>query len=164
MDEQIVKSSIECRWRLKQAKTYAFIFLIIPIFVLASASFSASGSTLDALSLWEVIGGSLGYTLIAYGLVFLPIIIYQLYRRQQIINNYPKYTVHTVVLDKPHTSWVYKNSVYFTVMINGNTSVDTAPLFSDSWLSSFTLEEYSGKTVRVLYDAEKRKVYLIDKV
>ena len=164
MDEHTVKNGIECRWRLKQAKTYAIIFLIIPIFVLVSAFFSTSGSTLDALSLWEVIGGSLGYTLLAYGLVFLPFIIYQLYRRQQIIKNYPKCTVHTVVLDKPHTSWVYKNSVYFTVMINGHTAVNTAPLFSDSWLSSFTLDEYSGKTVRVLYDAESQKVYLIDKL
>ena len=163
MDIQTVKSSIECRWRFKQVKTYGSLFLIGPLFTLLIATFSAIGTTLDPSSIWEVIGWTTGYMSILYGIIFLPMMLYSLCRYRELVKNYPNYSVHTVILDKPHTSVLYKNAVYFTVSIAGHGTADTSPLFSDAFFSTFTLNEYAGKTVRVLYDEEKGKVYLIGK-
>ena len=164
MDRETVKNGIECRWRMRQIKTYGCLFLLIPLFTLFIAMLSAPGAKLNPDDIAEAVGWSTGYMLILYSIIWLPFVLYNLYRYRQLINNYANYTVHTVVLDKPHTSFLYKNSVYFTVCVGGKTTVDTAPLFSDGLFSAFTLEEYAGKTVRVLYDEEKGKVYLIDKV
>ena len=164
MDAETVKNGIECRWRMRQIKTYGCLFLLIPVFTLVIAMFSATGAKLDFDDFAETIGWSTGYMLILYSIIWLPFVLYNLYRYWQLINNYADYTVHTVVLDKPHTSFLYKNAVYFTVSVPGHGYVDTSPIFSDGLFSSFTLDEYAGKTVRVLYDAEKQKVYLIDKV
>ena len=140
------------------------MLLIIPLFTLLVTLFSAEGKAFDPSTMWEIAGWTVGYMTLLYGIIFLPFVLYNLYRYWELVANYQKYTVHSVVLSQPHTSMLYKNSVYFTVVIEGRAAADTSPLFSDSWLSVFTLDEYAGKTVRVLYDEEKGKVYLIDKV
>ena len=164
MDKQTVKYGIECRWRMRQVKTHCCLLLSIPLFTLFAALFSTEGKSFDPSTTWEIIGATVGYMSIAYGIIFLPFVAYNLYRYLELVRNYEKYSVHSVVLSQPHTSMLYKNSVYFTVSIDSRAAADTSPLFSDSWLSVFTLNEYAGSTVRVLYDEEKGKVYLIDKV
>lgn len=163
MDKETVKSGMECRWRMRQVKTYGSLFLIIPLFTLLIAIFTATGTTFDSTTVWEVIGWTIGYMTILYGIIFLPFVLYSLYRYWELVINYQKCAAHTVVLSQPHISMLYKNAVYFTVSIAGHGTADTSPLFSDSWFSIFPLDEYAGKSVRVLYDKEKGKVYLIDK-
>lgn len=168
MDRETVKAGMECRWRLRQMKYYG---LVVPCIFLLALILSFSFSFKPEYS-WELVGEVLGGVLLycvgIYALVILPFFLYSLYRYLHLLKNYHKYSLHTVVLDKPHTSALYRGAVYFSVSVSDSAGskiwVDTSPLFSDAIFSSFTLDEYAGKSVRVLCDEEMSKVYLIDKV
>ncbi|MBR6637286.1 MAG: hypothetical protein IKK96_00340 [Lachnospiraceae bacterium] len=91
---------------------------------------------------------------------------------RSIVNNYKNYDVYEVVLDTP--KWVkfqggrggraYRYIVTFTTKHNQTITTKTSALWSDGVFSVFDKRDYDNKKVKILYDEQKDKVYVLGKV
>ena len=71
--------------------------------------------------------------------------------------------IYEVKLDDISTSYLYRGATYYTVTID-NKKVDTNPIFSSSFLSKHSLQDYNNKTVIGLFDKTLNKFYVIRKI
>ncbi len=165
MNEINIKESCEYKWRMHQVKLYAILCGITAIvsFVL---SLLALIEFEDAAKAFENFAMTFAVCVIIFCGVFIPFIIYYYSKARYLIKNYENFTLHTVMLDRPSTSWQYRGSIYYSVMIeaeDGRHQVDTSPIFSNGFYGLFDLGEYNNQSVRVLYDSERDRAYVIDK-
>ena len=155
-----IKNSLEYKWRMRQCKTYLVIWGVMAAFALmgGAASFGKLGSVQGGLFVFLVVTA-------IYSLVLLPLAIYPLVQIWLLGKRAERCSVHTVKLDRPGTSHMYRGAVYYTVSFTDNGEYfvrDTKPLWSSSSVE-FPLEEYNNKEVKILYDREADQVFVLGK-
>ena len=155
-----IKNSLEYKWRMRQCKTYLVIWGVMAAFALmgGAASFGKLGSVQGGLFVFLVVTA-------IYSLVLLPLAIYPLVQIRLLANRAERCSVHTVKLDRPGTSHMYRGAVYYTVSFTDNGEYfvrDTKPLWSSSSVE-FPLDEYNNKEVKILYDREADQVFVVGK-
>ena len=155
-----IKNSLEYKWRMRQCKTYLVIWGVMAAFALmgGAASFGKLGSVQGGLFVFLVVTA-------IYSLVLLPLAIYPLVQIRLLANRAERCSVHTVKLDRPGTSHMYRGAVYYTVSFTDNGEYfvrDTKPLWSSSSVE-FPLDEYNNKEVKILYDRESDQVFVLGK-
>ncbi len=96
-------------------------------------------------------------------LIFLPFTLYSYSKMRYLLKNYENMQIYEVKLDDISTSYMYRGATYYKVTIN-NKKVDTNPIFSSSFLSKHSLEDYNNKTVIGLFDEALNKFYVVKKV
>lgn len=149
-----VKASVEYQWRGQQWKIYMVIlaFILIVIFPMCF---------LETDSL-EIIGSVFGIVAAIYGVIFLPFILYAVWRQWELAHRFDHYERHRVKLDQPSSSWGYRGAFLYHVRFQDDAGnpiqLDTKPIFSSGFFSACLLEEYNNKTVEIFYDAEKDRV------
>lgn len=105
--------------------------------------------------------------IVIFGLIFLSFSLFYYSKTKYLLKNYHNFSSYEVVLDKVLTSYMYRGSVYYTVVINDNgatRNVDTNPYFSSLPMSKFKCEDFNNKKVIGLYDDNMDKFYVIKKV
>ena len=155
-----IKNSLEYKWRMRQCKTYLVIWGVMAAFALmgGAASFGKLGSVQGGLFVFLVVTA-------IYSLVLLPLAIYPLVQIWLLGKRAERCSVHTVKLDRPGTSHMYRGAVYYTVSFTDNGEYfvrDTKPLWS-SYSVEFPLDEYNNKEVKILYDREADQVFVLGK-
>ena len=155
-----IKNSLEYKWRMRQCKTYLVIWGVMAAFALmgGAASFGKLGSVQGGLFVFLVVTA-------IYSLVLLPLAIYPLVQIWLLGKRAERCSVHTVKLDRPGTSHMYRGAVYYTVSFTDNGEYfarDTKPLWSSSSVE-FPLDEYNNKEVKILYDREADQVFVFGK-
>ena len=155
-----IKNSLEYKWRMRQCKTYLVIWGVMAAFALmgGAASFGKLGSVQDGLFVFLVVTA-------IYSIVLLPLAIYPLVQIRLLANRAERCSVHTVKLDRPGTSHMYRGAVYYTVSFTDNGEHflrETKPLWS-SYSVEFPLDEYNNKEVKILYDREADQVFVLGK-
>ena len=155
-----IKNSLEYKWRMRQCKTYLVIWGVMAAFALmgGAASFGKLGSVQGGLFVFLVVTA-------IYSLVLLPLAIYPLVQIWLLGKRAERCSVHTVKLDRPGTSHMYRGAVYYTVSFTDNGEHflrETKPLWS-SYSVEFPLEEYNNKEVKILYDREADQVFVLGK-
>ena len=155
-----IKNSLEYKWRMRQCKTYLVIWGVMAAFALmgGAASFGKLGSVQGGLFVFLVVTA-------IYSLVLLPLAIYPLVQIWLLGKRAERCSVHTVKLDRPGTSHMYRGAVYYTVSFTDNGEYfvrDTKPLWS-SYSVEFPLDEYNNKEVKILYDREADQVFVFGK-
>ena len=155
-----IKNSLEYKWRMRQCKTYLVIWGVMAAFALmgGAASFGKLGSVQGGLFVFLVVTA-------IYSLVLLPLAIYPLVQIWLLAKRAERCSVHTVKLDRPGTSHMYRGAVYYTVSFTDNGEYfvrDTKPLWS-SYSVEFPLDEYNNKELKILYDREADQVFVLGK-
>ena len=155
-----IKNSLEYKWRMRQCKTYLVIWGVMAAFALmgGAASFGKLGSVQGGLFVFLVVTA-------IHSLVLLPLAIYPLVQIWLLGKRAERCSVHTVKLDRPGTSHMYRGAVYYTVSFTDNGEYfvrDTKPLWSSSSVE-FPLDEYNNKEVKILYDREADQVFVFGK-
>ena len=155
-----IKNSLEYKWRMRQCKTYLVIWGVMAAFALmgGAAGFGKLGSVQGGLFVFLVVTA-------IYSLVLLPLAIYPLVQIWLLGKRAERCSVHTVKLDRPGTSHMYRGAVYYTVSFTDNGEYfvrDTNPLWSSSSVE-FPLDEYNNKEVKILYDREADQVFVFGK-
>lgn len=155
-----IKNSLEYKWRMRQCKTYLVIWGVMAAFALmgGAAGFGKLGSVQGGLFVFLVVTA-------IYSLVLLPLAIYPLVQIWLLGKRAERCSVHTVKLDRPGTSHMYRGAVYYTVSFTDNGEYfvrDTKPLWSSSSVE-FPLDEYNNKEVKILYDREADQVFVLGK-
>ena len=102
-----IKNSLEYKWRLRQVKTYLIIWGVMLVFALMGGFVSSGklGSIQDGLFVFLVVTA-------IYSLVLLPMAIYPLVQIWLLGKRAERCSVHTVKLDRPGTSHMYRGAVY----------------------------------------------------
>ena len=155
-----IKNSLEYKWRIRQCKTYLIIWSVMAVVALmgGAVSFGKLGSAKDGLFVFLTVTA-------IYSLVLLPLAIYPLVQILLLGKRAERCSVHTVKLDRPGTSHMYRGAVYYTVSFtdNGEHFVrDTKPLWSSNSID-FPLDEYNNKELKILYDRESDQVFVLGK-
>ena len=155
-----IKNSLEYKWRMRQCKTYLVIWGVMAAFALmgGAASFGKLGSVQGGLFVFLVVTA-------IYSLVLLPLAIYPLVQIWLLGKRAERCSVHTVKLDRPGTSHMYRGAVYYTVSFTDNGEHflrETKPLWS-SYSVEFPLDEYNNKELKILYDREADQVFVLGK-
>lgn len=155
-----IKNSLEYKWRMRQCKTYLVIWGVMAAFALmgGAASFGKLGSVQGGLFVFLVVTA-------IYSIVLLPLAIYPLVQILLLGKRAERCSVHTVKLDRPGTSHMYRGAVYYTVSFTDNGEHflrETKPLWS-SFSVEFPLDEYNNKEVKILYDREADQVFVLGK-
>ena len=153
-----IKNSLEYKWRMRQCKTYLVIWGVMAAFALmgGAAGFGKLGSVQGGLFVFLVVTA-------IYSLVLLPLAIYPLVQIWLLGKRAERCSVHTVKLDRPGTSHMYRGAVYYTVSFTDNGEHflrETNPLRS-SYSVEFPLDEYNNKELKILYDREAYQVFVL---
>jgi len=161
---ELIKRSMECKWRKHQLKIYVVIWLVVIVATLFISMFGFLSSGMqkeDFKTAVFVFGVLVG----VWSIAFLPIIIFYLYQYNKLFKNCEGYELCETVLDRPSTSYWYRGAVYYTVTFqsksSGSVTLDTRPLWSSAVLADFQLSEYNNKKIDVLYDKENERVIVI---
>ena len=158
-----VKNAIEYKWRGSQWKLYLVIMVLILFLIPVLAI--AKGTDLPAEDRTEILLSAIGFVAVLYGVCFVPVIVYPVWRQWEMLHRCGCYQRYRVKLCNPVNSWSYRRAVGYRVAFQtetGETVVqDPRPLFSSSALATFQLEDYNNKTVDIFYDPEKDKVILV---
>ena len=155
-----IQNAMEYQWRARQCKTYLAIWGMMLFFAFIGGITGAGkmGSAKDGMFVFLVVGGIFSITL-------LPLVIYPLVQIRLFMKRVDKCTVHTVKLDRPGTSHMYRGAVYYTVSFtdNGEHFIrDTKPLWSSHSID-FPLDEYNNKEVKILYDRDSDQIFVLGK-
>lgn len=149
-----VKASVEYKWWGRQWKllTGLYVFILIAVLVLTFLT------TLSQDEVWSV----LGILAVVYGVVFIPFVLFYIWRQWELVHRCDNYEKYQVKLDQPATSRRYRSAVFYHVLFRDNAGnwvrLDTRPLFQDGAFSVCSLEEYNNQTVEIFYDSEKERV------
>lgn len=160
-----VKRTLDCVYIRKQIKFASILFVIFELILLITLISEYSGdikATLFSIVFFSVV------VVLFFG---VPIICL-LCKYRSIVNNYEKYDEYEVVLDTP--KWVkfqggirsgraYRYIVTFTTKNNQTITTKTRALWSDGALQVFDKFHYDGRKVKILYDEQKDKVYVLGK-
>lgn len=164
LTKEEIRSSVAYRWRKNHVKHTLTVFLVMTFVTLLAMLLSAIAD--DDM---EYIGFSLvcGLIVIAFcSVMLLPYVLFLCYKLIHLTKHYSEFDCIEVALDSFSTSYLYKNSIYYTVTISDGgyaRRVDTDPCFSDGAFSEFTVKEWHGKKVIGLYDKDKNKFYVLRK-
>ena len=149
-----VKASVEYKWWGRQWKllTGLYVFILIAVLVLTFLT------TLSQDEVWSV----LGILAVVYGVVFIPFVLFYIWRQWELVHRCDSYEKYHVKLDHPATSRRYRSAVLYRIRFQDNAGfwvkLDTRPLFQDGAFSVCSLEEYNNQTVEIFYDSEKERV------
>lgn len=164
LTKEEIRSSVAYRWRKNHVKHTLTVFLVMTSVTLLAMLLSAIAD-----GDMEYIEFSLvcGLIVIAFcSVVLLPHVLFLCYKLIYLTKHYSEFDCIEVALDSFSTSYLYKNSIYYTVTVSDGgyaRRVDTDPCFSDGALSEFTVKEWHGKKVIGLYDKDKNKFYVLKK-
>ena len=153
----MVKDTMEYHWRGQQWKLYLVVLALVAVVttLINVPNLKNSGASLEVL-LWSNL---------VYVLVFLPFVLYHVFRQWQLLWRCDHYQKYSVKLCNPVTSMLYKHAVYYRVIFRTETGENlvrnTSPVFSSAAFAVFLLEDYNNKTVDIYYDEEKDKVILV---
>ncbi len=159
LTKEQVQTSIQAKWRLYQMRLY-----LVLLGVSIALSFFIS---LFSLAAHELSSENMATALFAFGvmaliflLVFVPFALFYLYQYRILFRGLEAYTVYTVTLDRPSTSYWYRGAVFYTIRVE-NRDIETLPLWSSGSLAKFPLEAYNNKTVKVAYSATLEKLIVL---
>ncbi len=151
--------SVEYQWRKHQLVLYFHGWLIVSIISI----FIPITITITNLEYIDIAILSWLGAIIFMFLIFLPLMLYSYSKMRYLLKNYENMQIYEVKLDDISTSYMYRGATYYTVTIN-NKKVDTNPIFSSSFLSKHSLQDYNNKTVIGLFDKTLNKFYVIRKI
>lgn len=152
LTKEIVKKSMEAKWRKNQMSMHGVIALIIFVVIFFSTLFAGlqHGDILLALEVS-------GIVILIYALLFGCFVLYYTYKYFSLFKDLEQYEVYEVILDKPSTSYLYRGAIYYTVSfetIKGERiTQDTKPFWSSAIFASFQLEDYNNKKIKIAYNA-----------
>ena len=150
--KEMVKNSMEAKWRKDQIKMHGVIALFIFIFIFFGVMVSVMehGDFLIALEVF-------GIVVLIYAVLFGVFVLYYAYKFFCLFKDLEQYEVYEVFLDKPSTSYLYRGAIYYTVsfetMKGEKITQDTKPFWSSGIFASFQLEDYNGKKIKIAYNA-----------
>lgn len=151
-----VKNSVEFKWRGQQWRVYLGLFAFMLVLVIPM-------SIIKAKSLDDT-GFAVGVVAVIYGVVFVPFVLYAVWRQRELVHRFDNYERHQVKLDHPSVSRNYRGAIYYVVLFQDNTGewirLNTKPLFSGGMFAVCPLEKYNNQTVEIFYDSEKEQVIL----
>ena len=158
--KDIVKSSMEAKWRMNQLKMYIAIPGIFLLFIAFVGVISGLHHGDFALS-FEITG----IVMLVFALMFLPFVLFALYKYRALFKNLNDYEIYEVRLDHPGTSYWYRGAIYYTVTIETKAgyrvSMDTKPLWSGGAFASFRLDEYNNKKIKIAYNEQTDKMMVL---
>lgn len=158
--KDIVKSSMEAKWRMNQLKMYIAIPGIFLLFIAFVGVISGLQHGDFALS-FEITG----IVMLVFALMFLPFVLFALYKYRALFKNLNDYEIYEVRLDHPGTSYWYRGAIYYTVTIETKAgyrvSMDTKPLWSGGAFASFRLDEYNNKKIKIAYNEQTDKMMVL---
>lgn len=161
-----VKKTLDCVLIRKPIKFVLISFAIFELVVCITVMAEHSGDIKATL----------------FSLVFLSLIVMLFFgiplicllcKHRSIVNNYKKYDVYEVVLDvrkrARFTGYnrdgrAYYYIITFTTKNNQTITTKTRALWSDGPLPVFDIRHYDNQKVKILYDEQKDKVYVLGKV
>lgn len=162
LTKEDIKQSIEYQWRIYNLKLMLFILLFIGLITLIfPLLFVVQDFNKTNFKLYFE---TILIMMLVYLIIFIPFLIYYLYKALYILKKYKYFEVHEVILDHPHTSYLYKGLIYYSVSLKHNDSiitVNTNPYFSSNIFSKYELEKYNNKKVKGLYDEKMGKFYIL---
>lgn len=160
-----VKRTLDCVYIRKQIKFASILFVIFELILLITLISEYSGdikATLFSIVFFSVV------VVLFFGIP----LIYCACKHRSIVNNHENYDLYEVVLDTP--KWVkfqggrggraYRYIVTFTTKNNQTITTKTSALWSDGVFPVFDKRDYDNKKVKILYDEQKDKVYVLGKV
>lgn len=156
-----IKASMEYKWRLRQCRTYLAIWGMMLVFALIGG-FSAGIKLQSAKD--SVFVSCVAVAIFSVSL--LPAAIYPMVQIALLSKRAENCTVHTVMLDRPSVSAMYRGAVYYTVEFtqDGERFIrDTKPLWSSGDWAQFSLDEYNNKEVKILYNRGSDQVFVLGK-
>ena len=160
LTKDMVKSSMEAKWRMNQLKMYIAIPGIFLLFIAFVGVISGLQHGDFALS-FEVTG----IVMLVFALMFLPFVLFTLYKYRALFQNLNDYEIYEVRLDHPGTSYWYRGAIYYTVTIETKAgykvSADTKPLWSGGAFASFRLDEYNNKKIRIAYNEQTDEMMVL---
>ena len=153
LTKEMVKNSIEAKWRKNQMSLHGVIALIIFVVIFFS-TLVAGLQHGDILLALEVSG----IVILIYALLFGCFILYYAYKYFTLFKDLERYEIYEVILDKPSTSYLYRGAIYYTVSFTTNKketiTQDTKPFWSSAVFAAFQLEEYNNKKIEIAYNPE----------
>ena len=162
LTKDMVKASMEAKWRKDQLKLYIVIlglFLLFIAFVGLVSGFEHGNFGLS----FEITG----ILIMVFSLMFLPFALFALYKYLALFKNLDDYEIYDVRLDRPGTSYWYRGAIYYTVTIDTKAgykvSVDTKPLWSGGAFASFHLDDYNNKQIKVAYNEQTDEMMVLGK-
>lgn len=162
LTKEMVKESMEAKWRKDQLKLY----LITTGFVVLFVAFFGMAAGLQH----EDFGLSLkvtGIVILIFALMFLPFILFTLYKYLALFKNLNDYEIYEVCLDHPGTAYWYRGAIYYTVTFETKAgykvSVDTKPLWSGGAFASFHLDDYNNKKIKAAYNEQTGDMMVLGK-
>lgn len=160
LTKEMVKDSMEAKWRKDQLKLYIVIPVIFLIF-LAFFGLVAGLQYGDFGLSFEVTG----IVILIFALVFLPFVLFALYKYVALFKNLNDYEVYEVCLDRPGTSYWYRGAIYYTVTFETKAgykvSMDTKPLWSGGAFASFHLDDYNNKKIEIAYNESTEEMMVL---
>lgn len=162
LTKEEAKSVLECRWRLKQASNYLFIWAVVAVLTLPFVLYKSVGSNPDYLGLGF---GVWAGVMCLYGIPLLAMAAYSYWQYTRIRKHFYTFRKYRVRLDHPGTSWMYKGAIYYTVTFCGEDgqqiTMDTKPLWTSRGLDPIPLEDYNNQEVTILFDPQGEQVIVV---
>ncbi len=162
LTKDIVKNSMEAKWRKNQLKLYIVIPGIFLLFLAFVGLFAGLQHGDFALS-FEVTG----IVMLVFALMFLPFVLFSLYKYRSLFKNLNDYEIYEVRLDRPGTSYWYRGAIYYTVTFETRAgyrvSMDTKPLWSGGAFASFRLDDYNNKKIEIAYNQNMDEMMVLGK-
>ena len=157
-----IKQSVDYGWRMWIAKI-CFIFYVLIVIAMTIAVAVMLDGTPNPKLYWTI----MGFLILLIPSEFIVFAIISVCKGRSLLKRYSRFTQHEVVLNEPHSSYIYRGSIYFKVYIpdgDGAISASTNPNFSGFFYGKYKAHEYSGKKVVGLLDEKSHKFYVIKKV
>ena len=108
-----------------------------------------------------------GIVMLVFALMFLPFVLFALYKYRSLFKNLNDYEIYEVCLDHPGTSYWYRGAIYYTVIIETKAgyrvSKDTKSLWSGGAFASFHLDDYNNKKIKVAYNQSADEMMVLEK-
>jgi len=159
--KEILKKSIEARWRRHQKNLFwtigiALIFFLM-LFALPEILINKDKEAFGIMML--------GFTPII--LIFTGFIIYYQAVYTNLIKEVEDYEICEAVLDHPSSSYMYKHSLYYTLTFNRKNNerinLDTPPMFGNGLMGPNAIEDYNNERIYVAYSKSKDKMVVLGK-
>ena len=157
-----IKQSVEYGWCMWIAKI-CFIAYVLTVIILTVVVWITTNDVSNSKMYWDLMTLIILLVpseLIVFGIIFIC-------KGLSLLKRYTRFTQHEVVLGEPHSSFIFRRSIYFKVYIpdgDGTISASTSPNFSGFFYTKYKLHEYSGQKVVGLLNPKSHKFYVIKKV
>lgn len=160
--KEILKNSIEVRWRKYQKNIYLIVGCVIAFFIMLLL---ISNVFLESFS--PDVFGITCLSLLPLFLVFTPFFIYYQVAYNKACAVLEDYEIYETVLDHPSPSYMYKHSFYYTITFITKecktVSIETPGMFGNGILGPNSIEEYNNQKVYVAYSNKYDKTIILGK-